>query len=320
MQKDVLLACQSAGQLRLTITDHNRLSMDWDPLNPSVVGIVDHHVDQSIPSHAILSQERQIIVPLGSASTLVAERYLGTSPLPSFGNSDFDPSTLLDPAIGNLLVGTILIDTVNLDPKFGRTEPRDVKAVDDIVRHINECGDKFGLNTLDERNALFQYLQDIKFDLSRLTSPELLRKDYKSWHVASTSNEASSNKEGIKYGISAVTMSIADWVAKDAQLPATFAQYMKEQGISLLIAMTSYTDQDKVFHREAIFTALPGHESLITHISNDVVGPLTLTQVPIPNPLTAHEGPIVFFSQKDVKLSRKQLQPAVHDSIQKFLK
>jgi exopolyphosphatase len=310
--KTALLNCQAAGQLRVTLTDHNLLGQDFSALSPSVVGIVDHHVDQTISEHATLSQERQIVVPLGSATTLVAERYLGLSPLPSLQvkgaeESEFEPTSLLDAAIGNLMIGTILIDTVNLDAKMGRTEPRDIQAIDAIVRHLTQCGDQFGLQTVDERNALFQFLQDTKFDLSRLTSAELLRKDYKSWQVGN-----------IKYGISSVTMSTADWVSKDLDLSATFSQYMLEQHIAFLLVLTSFTDQNQTFNREVMAIAQPGNEALFSHIISAISEPLTLSSVEIPSPLNPSNNHISFFNQKDIKLSRKQVQPAIHAALQGF--
>jgi len=306
----VLLNCQSAGQLRLTLTDHNLLGQDFACLTPSVVGIVDHHVDQTDPLHATLSQERDIVVPLGSATTLVAERYLGFTPLPSLGAAEFDPSSLLDAAVGNLIIGTILIDTANLDPKMGRTEPRDVRAVETIVNSLKAGGDQFGLNTLEERTELFQYLQDIKFDLSRLTSAELLRKDYKVWQAV---------PGGQRYGISSVTMSLAEWTEKDKDLAETLANYMNEQKLAILVIMTSHTGgENKTFRREAAVIAAPGFEPLLTHTIVAITQPLTLKAMEYPSALHPTQRDIRFFTQTDVKLSRKQFQPAIHTAIQGF--
>lgn len=303
--------CQNVGQLRLTLTDHNLLGQDFTCFAPSVVGIVDHHVDQTDPKHATLTQERDIVVPMGSATTLVAERYLGLSPLPSLvaaGDAcdEFDPSSLLDCAIANLIIGTILIDTANLDPKMGRTEPRDIQAIDAIVKALKAGGDQFGLSTIEERTDLFQYLQDIKFDLSRLTSAELLRKDYKAWQAQA------------KYGISSVTLSLADWIEKDKDLPETLANYMTEQKLAVLVVMTAHSGEDKVFRREAIAIASHSFEPLLAHILSSVMQPLTITEITYPSALNPTQRDIKFFTQTDVKLSRKQFQPAIHAAMQTF--
>jgi exopolyphosphatase len=299
--QQALLNCQQAGQLRLTITDHNLLGHDFKDLSPSVVGIVDHHVDQSDPLHANLSQEKEIVV-VGSATTLVAERYLAVTPLPRLTpKHEFDPTTLIDASISNLLLGTILIDTVNMKPSMARGTPRDQAAIDAIVKSVLASGDQFGLASVDERTELFEYLQAVKFDLSRLTSAELLRKDYKSWFAYK------------KYGISSVTLSTAEWVSKDAEMATSFASYIKEQDIAFLIVLTSFTDPE--FKREVMALAAPGSEALLDHVLSAVMETLTLSAVPTPSSLSSSGSHIKFFSQADIKLSRKQVQPAIHDTL-----
>ncbi|CAM9635918.1 unnamed protein product, partial [Choristocarpus tenellus] len=125
-----LAALQAEGRLRLTLTDHNALAGNHKGLSNSVVEIVDHHLDtkehlevdgdsrdiafdaESVPGKALV----------GSCCTMVAERMLSLAP----------DSVAED--VARLLLGVILIDTANLDPKVDRATPRDNAVVEEL-RH-----------------------------------------------------------------------------------------------------------------------------------------------------------------------------------------
>lgn len=322
------------------------LGQELKQLEPSIIGIVDHHVDQTDLSAKRWLQEKDIAM-VGSASTLIAERYLGTSPLPplfapdssslasdlsvsptsgsspttsnegitsasagasntaSKPSSDFDPTTLLDGTVGNLLIGTILVDTGNLAPSLGKTTPRDTEAIDRLVKMLVANGDKFGLGTLEERTELFNYLNTIKFDLSSLTSAELLRRDYKAWNA------------GLKYGISSTTISPAQWLEKDPTLASTLSTYIAEQKIAFLLVLSAF--QAPEFKREVIALPAPGNEALLEYVITSTQSSLTLSEVPKPSAHSATDLPIRFFHQADIKLSRKQVQPAVHEAVTSFV-
>lgn len=299
--------CQKAGQLRVTITDHNVLGQEFSYLKDSLVGIVDHHVDPLGEKRPKLAQETQIVVPLGSASTLVAERYLETTALPSIGDSDFEPASLIDAATANLLIATILIDTANMDPKMERGTKRDENALAGLVSRLDATGDRYGLKTLEERTALFERLQAIKFDMSRLATPELLRKDYKAWTIDS----------GLKYGISSVTLSTADWLAKDSDISSSFAKYIAENNLAFLLVMTSFTNDDH-FQRELMALAAPDQEPLLEKVLSSVSDELTLKKEDLPAATKDSASQTKFFKQDNIKLSRKQVQPAVHTSLSKL--
>jgi len=71
----------------------------------------DHHKDQW---RADLKVSKQIEL-VGSCCTLVAEKLLTMD--------------VLDSQITSLLLGTILLDTVNLDPRAGRSTDKDKEVV-----------------------------------------------------------------------------------------------------------------------------------------------------------------------------------------------
>lgn len=74
----------------------------------------DHHKDQWPPNLKVNKKVELV----GSCSTLVAEKLLMMD--------------VLDSQITGLLVGTILLDTVNLDPRAGRVTDKDKEIVEQL--------------------------------------------------------------------------------------------------------------------------------------------------------------------------------------------
>ena len=122
--------------------------------------------------------------------------------------------------MATLLLGTILLDTVNLDPAAGRVTPKD----EAMAARLGEIA---GANADD----LFMALEVEKFNVSALGTGDLLRKDYKAWETPSGA-----------YGMSTVLTSIEDWVAKDPGLVAGLETFLQSRGLACLMAMMAYTD------------------------------------------------------------------------------
>src|SRR5262249_32927276 len=100
---------------RLVLVDHNELAPHQRDLAPLVDEILDHHEDRGLYRHV----RARTIERVGSTATLVTER-INTS-IPS----------LLDGCVATLLLGTILLDTANLDTS--RTSEKDRSAVGLLV-------------------------------------------------------------------------------------------------------------------------------------------------------------------------------------------
>lgn len=96
-------------------------SDDWCLLH---IFLADHHKDQWPANLKV----RKNIDPVGSCCTLVTEKLLALD--------------LLDGQMASLLLGSILLDTINLDPRAGRATDKDRN----IVKQLQ---DKFPL-ALDE--------------------------------------------------------------------------------------------------------------------------------------------------------------------------
>ena len=120
-----------------------------------VVGVIDHHKDERTRTSS-QCQCRTKIEMVGSCCTLVSETIFKECP-------DFLTS---DSAIIPLLLGTILLDTVNLAEQAGRTTPKD----SEMVRRLH------ALRPHLEKETIFNNLQTAKFDVSCLSTVDLLRK------------------------------------------------------------------------------------------------------------------------------------------------
>ncbi len=93
------------------LVDHNRLAADLTHLSDLVVGIIDHHKDEGL----CLDAQPRTIEPVGSTCSLIA--------------LEWKRSGEIEECIASLLVSGILMDTINLDPQYGRTTPKDVEVI-----------------------------------------------------------------------------------------------------------------------------------------------------------------------------------------------
>uniref|UniRef100_A0A8D2QVQ9 Prune exopolyphosphatase 1 n=1 Tax=Zosterops lateralis melanops TaxID=1220523 RepID=A0A8D2QVQ9_ZOSLA len=143
-----------AGLLSLTLVDHHVLPGADTALEEAVVEVLDHR-----PLEKDRGPPCQVTVePVGSCATLVTERILQ------------GPPGVLDKTTASLLHGTILLDCINLSPAAGKVTPRDVACVSLLEERFPE---------LPARDAVFGALQAAKFDVTGLTTEQMLRKDLK---------------------------------------------------------------------------------------------------------------------------------------------
>ncbi|XP_015358454.1 exopolyphosphatase PRUNE1 isoform X3 [Marmota marmota marmota] len=167
-----LHALHQAGQLTLILVDHHVLPKSDAALEEAIVEVLDHRpIEQK---HCPLCHVSVELV--GSCATLVAERILQGAP------------EILDRQTAALLHGTIILDCVNMDIKIGKATPKDNEYVEKLEALFPD---------LPKRNDIFDFLQKAKFDVSGLTTEQILRKDQKTIH-----------RQGTKVAISAVYMDL----------------------------------------------------------------------------------------------------------------
>jgi exopolyphosphatase len=249
----------------LVLVDHNKLSDGQSRFETKVEEILDHHTDEGKCPGA-----QRLIAPVGSSATLVEERFLESAP------------DSPDKASGILLLGTILLDTVNLDPEAKRVTPRDEDAAARLI----------ALTGVDGK-ALFDKLQFEKFNVASLSSRDILRKDYKGYKMGRVS-----------CGVSSALLPLKDWTKKDPALEESFEKYRAELGLDVLLAMCAYTAPE--FRRElAVYAKEPSlREKLTAFLNTSGLGlsPLGL------GPAAGFKN-LDLFSQADMGGSRKKVQP-----------
>ncbi len=259
-----LKSLYNAGKLELPLVDHNRPTGLTAGFTNAVAGVIDHHADEGLFENVALRK----IEPVGSAATLVAELILG------------EAEDLLDAGVTTLLLGTILLDTVNLDPEAKRVTPKDETVAAELLK-------RSGI----EQKALFNRVQHEKFNVSALDSDDLLRKDYKQWELGCH-----------RVGISSVLLSFAEWLQKDASLSQSLARYAESRDLDVLLAMNAYTAPE--FTRE-LGVYCPDGELRAKLLDYLEQCGLELT------PITAEmlDSSTALFAQGNLGISRKKLQP-----------
>lgn len=258
------------GSLKLTLIDHNKLASSQEKFQDSVEEIVDHHKDEGLYSPT----EGRTVEPVGSAATLVAEKMI---------NLD---AASLDPVIAELLLGAILLDTVNLDEQAQRVTPKD----EAVARRLFEIA---GV----DQNELFNKLQAEKFNTSALDTPDLLRKDYKEWQMGA-----------VKVGISSVLLPVKEWLNKDPDIVEEFSKYAQSRELDILLAMNAYTEPE--FKRELVVFSADDQlkEKTVSFLLNSKIGLETIDAELV----RGTEKNIAFFCQGDLSKPRKKLQPLLN--------
>jgi len=186
-----------------------------------------------------------------------------------------------------LLLGTILLDTVNLDPQAQRVTPKDER----VARRLFEI-------TGADQSELFDKLQAEKFNTSALDTPDLLRKDYKEWQMGA-----------VKLGISSVLLPVKEWLKKDPSIVEKFSKYAQSRKLDILLAMNAYTDPE--FKRELVVFSADDQlkEKTVSFLLNSKIGLETIAA----GRVKGAGKNIAFFYQGDLSKSRKKLQPLLNE-------
>lgn len=294
------------GELKLTLVDHNSISHDNIDVSDAVVEIIDHHADAGLHPKVVdglrdiafsgSDQGSLGTALVGSACTLVAERFLSLAP------------HALSHTVAVLLLGVICADTVNLDPQAKRATERDVAAVAALEKICSDV----------DRNALYQELSDAKFDpafWNSLTVSDCLRFDYKKFDYT-----ASGGATQQYVGISAVLMLAEDFLAKDGVLEG-MKSFAEAQNVELLVVMTNTRGPPR--RRQLILFAPRSKDlskSLLDSLSEKAPD-LDLAVIDAgdgPIGKIVREGNILVIEQGNLAASRKQVAPGLIDCLSKL--
>ncbi|TNN02036.1 hypothetical protein fugu_009523 [Takifugu bimaculatus] len=253
-----LQALLRAGRLQLTLVDHNVLPSCDHSLEEAVVEVIDHHLLEREPS----STCSVTVETVGSCATLVTERILQEAP------------DVLDQQAAQLLYAAVVLDCVNMAPSAGKVTPKDSEFAAALESRFPD---------LPPRGALFQTLNNAKFDVSGLNTEQMLMKDMKS-------------------------------VSGSLNLAVSVLYVTLEFGLDLLLLMTiSFTERQEPIRELAVYShnaAWRDEASQYLEQAHDQ----TLDLCPISSPHLHLRA----YRQGNSLVSRKKLLPLVKDFLKEW--
>jgi len=294
----------------ISLVDHNTRNKSLQNYQKvlTVVEIVDHHKDRHQYEETCSGKQRNIAFEhnhalVASTTTLVAER------LRAYESPPYSAS------IGILLLGVILLDSVNLNDSVGKVTDRDRKSVNDLLMNTDWNKAKpssylirggNGDVTVDT-NELFRMLQMAKYDpvfWSQMSVSRSLSYDFKYFQAAKDK----------KFGISSILMPGVDFMTKEGFWNSTYS-FMNTMEMSFLGIMFAYYDEQEVFHRQLACVYTTDEDRLVERsdlvdaiLTSDLDVDLQLEEVMIPS--TEHPNlQARLFDQHNVAPSRKQIGP-----------
>ncbi|KAL0591044.1 Exopolyphosphatase PRUNE1, partial [Plecturocebus cupreus] len=272
-----LHALHQAGQLTLILVDHHILPKSDAALEEAVAEVLDHR-----PIEQKHCPPCQVSVELvGSCATLVTERILQGAP------------EILDRQTAALLHGTIVLDCVNMDLKIGKATPKDSKYVEKLEALFPD---------LPKRNDIFDSLQKAKFDVSGLTTEQMLRKDQKTIY-----------RQGLKVAISAIYMDLEAFLQR-SNLLAELHTFCQAHSYDVLVAMTIFFDtHNEPVRQLAIFCPHVALRTTICEVlEHSQSPPLKLT------PTSSIHPNLHAYLQGNTQVSRKKLLPLLQEALSAY--
>jgi exopolyphosphatase len=284
-----------------TLVDHNHLQADGYYDHCRVVGIIDHHQDDGMhtdcPTRQIAYSEGKVLV--ASTCTLLTE-FLMNDPANNLLNTA--PTPPPHPSLATLLLGVILLDSVNLQVQAGKVTERDRNAVAFLVNNTEWADSCLPLScrsndgTTPDLSKVFETLQLAKFDRDfwmALSIRDALRLDYKSFRDNT-------------FGIATVLISWNDFKEKK-NLVAELKSFVDEIQTQLLIVMFGYQDADGRLKRELLLYS----RSETTGCRDRVADFLMAKNLDLHPINVDDDAQLLVFVQGNAMASRKQVAPLV---------
>ena len=145
------------SELEICLVDHHFLDLKWGKnLDPCITEIIDHHQkSKPYPPNCIVNN-----VMVGSCSTLITKLI----------TSEVDK---LPDDVNLLLLSAVLVDTGNLSKALGKATKLDIE----MIQILND-----GLPNDQNPNEIYQECDAAKYNVSKLSTKQLLIKDAKYVH------------------------------------------------------------------------------------------------------------------------------------------
>uniref|UniRef100_A0A8C5WLP5 Prune exopolyphosphatase 1 n=1 Tax=Leptobrachium leishanense TaxID=445787 RepID=A0A8C5WLP5_9ANUR len=262
-----------SGRLVLTLVDHNVLSSADSFMEDVVTEVIDHHTleRRTAPSCRVTSE------PVGSCATLVAEKIIRGAP------------DLVDLQLASLLRGTIILDCVNMAPAAGKVTPKDSEYVALLETMFPD---------LPPRTAVFDSLQKAKFDVSGLTTEQMLTKDMK----ALVSRD-------LCLAISAIYIHLEEFLRRP-DVESDLSAYCEKHRYNVLIAMIiTFSNENQPVRQIAVYSPRQELRTLICKVLEEATNP-PLDLSPVPSDPCKH---LATYHQGNTVASRKKVLPILKD-------
>ncbi|XP_039606356.1 exopolyphosphatase PRUNE1 isoform X1 [Polypterus senegalus] len=261
-----------SGLLTLTLVDHHVLPRKDQILEEAVVDVIDHRPLERLSSLSCgLTSEL-----VGSCATLITERILKNAP------------EVLDKKLATLLYGTIVLDCVNMAPEAGKVTFKDTE-------YISKLEAKFP--DLPSRHQLFESLQKAKFNVSGLTTEQMLLKDMK---VLSGGNT--------RLAISVVYLKLEAFLQRP-NVCQDLCEFCHKFKYNILVAMTiSFNEKNEPFRQIAVYSQSGQLREQLCQTLEKAQNPhLNLSSFRCPPP------EIRAYLQGNTLASRKKVLPIIKD-------
>ncbi|XP_077176014.1 exopolyphosphatase PRUNE1 isoform X2 [Paroedura picta] len=267
-----LLALHRSGLLSLTLVDHHVLPSRDAALEEAVVEVIDHRPLERERGPPCKTTSELV----GSCATLVTEKIFQY------------PVEVLDRTTAALLHGTIVLDCVNMAPEAGKVTPKDVQFAGLLESKFPD---------LAPRSVIYEALQKAKFDVSGLTTDQMLRKDLK----------AVSGKEAV-IALSSVYVTLQDFLRRPA-VEEDLRAFCQQRGYDALVVMAiSFNERNEPFRQLAVYSQQGTLRTAVCQSLEASSNPsLHLSPLESPHP-TIHA-----YAQGNATASRKKVLPIVRD-------
>ncbi|XP_066465163.1 exopolyphosphatase PRUNE1 isoform X2 [Eleutherodactylus coqui] len=270
-------ALYEAGRLGLSLVDHNVLPRTDSFMEDVVTEVIDHHVLERRPTRNC----RVTAELVGSCTTLVAEKIIREAP------------HILDSQLASMLRDTIVLDCVNMAPAAGKVTPKDTEYVTVLESKFPD---------LPPRGAAFDSLQNAKFDVSGLTTDQMLRKDLKTLF-----------SQDLKLAVSAIYVDVEEFLRRK-DVERELQDFCQRHNYNAVIAMSiAFTSTNEPMRQMAVYSQQGALKTMVSSALKQATTP-SLELVPLPCPHCKH---VTAYSQGNTAASRKKVLPILKDLLRR---
>jgi exopolyphosphatase len=227
--------------------------------------IIDHHEDEGVHEDA----ERLIQVPTGSCASLVTKYFKSqwTAATSSPAGAAGSP---VPPELATLLLSAMVIDTAGLKTG-GKAVDTDYESASFLYPLSTFATSSAGTMSISSTSPAPQALSDFsnqlleqKFDVSDLTTHDLLLRDYKEYILPTSSTSFPS----LQVGLSTVPMSIKKSLEKESEGWTSYMKaldgYMHEKNLDIEGVLTTYKTDKKGKHKRELLILVRSGGSIKT--------------------------------------------------------